>query len=242
VGALGGTVSRLLRLVVRRLLGGLLAAHLGGLLLLALVVAVEEADLPAAALLETWRVRLPGLWAQAAAVLDVAGASLAVFRMRRDGVLLALGSFGVAPTRALLVAAMLGLGVGFGAARLADPPGHHAGAEWTRGHGGWFHDGVAVPDEPDGTVDPVVPRARAVWSPAATGAAAATAGAALGLWAGGLATVVVAVLLLVGDALAQGLVARDALPPLVAWLPALLLTCGVLLATRAAPLFPRRWG
>ena len=235
-------MKRVLALVGARVAGDLLVAHASGLVLLALILSAEAADLTPAQLWDLWVDRIPSLWAQASPMLTVAGTSLGLLRMRRDGIVLALGTFGVTPRVCLGVGAALGLVVGLAAAGFA---GHRVtphGADWVRAEGGWYRDGVAVPDEVGGEVHTIPSPPRPVWTPALTGGAAGLAGAALGLWTAGLATVITAVVVLVGNTLAQGLVARAALPPAAAWVPTALLVVGTLVGARFAPLFPRRWG
>lgn len=235
-------MTRVWLLLLRRAGADLLLAHAAGVVLLGVVLGVEGADLGPAELARVWADQLPALWAQASPVLTVVGSSLALFRMRRDGVVLALGTFGVSPRVALLVGLLLGLLLGGIAAPLAGDHRRSGAAEWIRADGGWVRNGVVVPDTPGGEVVAFPPPSRPTWSPVLTGGAAGAAGAALGLWSGGLATVVTAVLLLVGNTLVMGLVARAALPAASAAVPALLLLLGVGGALVRAPLFPRRWG
>lgn len=235
-------MKRVLSLLVARVGVDLLLAHFSGLVLLAVILSIEGADLSPSQLWRLWSDRLPSLWAQASPTLTTVGTSLALLRMRRDGVVLALGTFGVAPGVCLAVGAALGFLIGVGAAGLADPHAAAHGAEWVRAEGGWYREGLPVPDVVGGAVRPIPPRPPPLWTPAMTGGAAGLAGAALGLWTAGLATVVTAVVLLVGNTLAQGLVARAALPPLAGWAPAVLLVLGAAAGAGLAPLFPRRWG
>lgn len=234
-------MTRATLLLARRLGAGLAAAHLAGLLLLALILGVEAADRPLSLLVELWRARLPALWAQASPMLTLAGAALAVFRMRRDGVLLALGSFGVAPARALAVGAVLGVGLGLAAGALADPTGVRADTTWVRGDGGWFHGEDPVPDTIGGAVRRRALPERRFAAPAAFGGTAALLGGAVGLWSGGLAAVTAGGGILLAAAITDGLVARGAWPPGAGWLPPALAACVVVVAARFAPLFPRRW-
>lgn len=231
---------RVWALLLRRQLGGAAVAHLGGAGLFVVVVAVEGAALDGPALGARLADTVPRLWAMAAAALALLGAAVATARLRRGGGVLALGSLGVGPGAVVLAAALVGGAVGLGAAAVPPDPAPELRA-WVRGEGGWWHAGVAVPDEPGGTVGPPRPTEAPAWRTPAAGAAGAAAGAALGLWAGTLATVGAAGALLVAEALARGLVERAALPEVAAGAPALLAVGLLLLLRLRAPLFPSRW-
>ncbi|HND33187.1 MAG TPA: hypothetical protein PLA94_24485, partial [Myxococcota bacterium] len=81
----------LIRLCGGRLLRDLLAVQGGGLCLLGLVLLVEGQ--PLAEVVE----RLPGLWGLAGSSLSLVGLQVGVARLRREGVVLALGSLGWSP-------------------------------------------------------------------------------------------------------------------------------------------------
>ncbi len=226
---LGGAVGR-----------AVLGAQLAGALLFALVIAVEAADAPLPTLARTVAARLPALWAQAAAVLVLCGAALAVVRLRRQGVLLGLGTLGVAPRVVLVVGALAGALVGGVASRVVAEPAALSG-EWERGTGGWIRDGEAWPDTAGGVVCVRTPPTRDIATDLINGSAAGSLGAALGLYLGAAPTLVAAALLLVADVVARGLVERGAVPPLGGGAPAVLAGAILLFLLLRAPLFPRRW-
>ena len=234
-------MTRVALLVARALAGGVLVAHVSGALLFALVVAVEAADEPLPGLLGALFARVPALWAQAAGVLGCVGVAVATLRLRRRGVVLALGTLGVDP-RTLLVAGALVAGVAGGAAALVEQGAPAvAPTAWERGDGGWIRGGAAWPDADGGVVRrrPAPERHRAL--DLVNAAAAGACGAALGLWAGAGPVIVLSALLLVVDGVARGLADRGAVPLVGLMAPGLLaLFAGALLLARA-PLFPRRW-
>lgn len=195
----------LLRLLSGRLLAASLVAHLGGLGLLALVVLVEGRDLAEAL------ARAPRLWVAAVAPLALVAGALAAARARRQGVVLALGCLGIPATTWIAAAFVAGALAGAGAALL--PPEALAPAlPWVRGEGGWYFEGLPVPDLPGGNVSPVPPPRPPVWAPPALAAGAAALGAATGLRSGVLGTLVATGSIIVADALVRGLVDRGALP------------------------------
>lgn len=224
------------RLLLRRHLRAAALAHLGGVGVLALVVLVEAGDRGGLAALLT---QLPPLWARAAAPLALVAAARCTTRARRDGVVLALGSFGVSPLAWLFAGAAVGALAG-GAAALVPPPLAPASLRWVRGDGGWFLDGRPIPDHPGGVVLHLLPETLPAWAPPAVAAGAATLGAALGLKAGALTMLTATGTLLVAGALAEGLVERGVLQPLALGLLALGLTFGGMLVARAGRAFPRR--
>lgn len=224
------------RLLLRRHLLAAALAHLGGAGVLALVVLVEAGD--RGGLAAVWT-ELPPLWARAAAPLALVAAALCTTRARRDGVVLALGSFGASPLAWLVAGAAVGALAGAGAA-LVPPPLAPASLRWVRGEGGWFLGGAAIPDQPGGVVMLLLPETLPDWAPTALAAGAATLGAALGLRAGTLSTLTATGILLVAGALAEGLVERDVLQPPALALLALVLALGGVLVARSGPAFPRR--
>lgn len=234
-------MTRALLFVGRRLLAGVLAAHLAGILLFGLVVAVEGVELPLPTLGRLLSARVPALWAQSAAVLGCVGVAGGATALRRSGALLALGTFGFDP-RVLLVLGALLAGVGGALAeRTAAAPAPVPGA-WERGAGGWIRDGEAWPDVPGVQV-----RRSESWGrgPILAGLGAAGAGgggAALGLWGGAAGVVVVSATMLVVDVVARGLAERGALPGFVDLAPGLFgVLVAIILLSRAPPA-PRRHG
>ena len=228
------------RLVVGALVRGLLAAHIGGFVLLALVVAVEAADEPATVLVRTVVARVPELWAGMAAVLGVAGIGVAVARLRRQGVVLGLGSLGVRPGVFLLVGGLTAGGWGIASAQVAGSPADVPGV-WERGDGGWIHGGEAWPDVAGGEVRRRPTPRRSVAADATNAAAGGVCGAALGLWAGPLGGLLVVGVLLVVDVVAQGLTVRGVLPDVVVVSGAAVSVLVALGLWLRAPVFPRRW-
>lgn len=228
------------RLIGGALVRGLFAAHLGGMVLLALVVAVEAADEPIGTLMRTVVARVPELWAALAAVLGVAGVGVAVARLRRQGVVLGLGTLGVRPAVFVLFAALFAGVWGIGSAQVATPPAEVPGA-WERGDGGWIRGGEAWPDRAGGEVRQRPPEARSLPADLANAAAGGACGAALGLWAGPLGGLLVVGVLLVVDVVAQGLCARGVLPEVFVVSSGALSCLVVLGAWARAPVFPRRW-
>lgn len=225
---------KLLSLWIRRLLGDLLVAHGGGVLVLVLVELVE--GVPLARLPEV----LPPLWAAIAAALTLLGSTLACWRMRREGVVLAMGTLGVNPRGLLLVAAMMGAlgGVASGveAGHRRPTPG-----TWQRVQGGWWKDGTLVPDPGQ---SPSQLRPPETWNfqeaDVPVGAAAGALGAGLGLYAGAIAALVGTGMLVVGGALVRGLVERGILDAWGSLSPALFLLLGLAALVWRAPIFPRR--
>lgn len=226
--------------------GAVFAVQGAGALLFAVVIAVEAADEPLGTLARTVLARLPLLWAQAAAVLALCGVAVAVVRLRRQGVLLGLGTLGVTPRTVLLVGALAGGLCGGVASRVVAEPSDVPGA-WARGAGGWIRDGEGWPDPAaisgSATVDVRRRRAPARDLPTdvVNGGAAGALGAALGLYVGAAPTLVAAALLLVADVVARGLSERGVVPLYGGAAPALLATCALLGLLVRAPLFPRRW-
>ncbi|MFN7145593.1 MAG: hypothetical protein ACK4YP_17590 [Myxococcota bacterium] len=228
-------------LLARALVVGLVTAHVAGVLLFTLVVAVEAAEEPLPVLAGTVVARVPELWARAAAVLGCMGVAVATARLRRRGVILGLGTLGVDP-RVLLVVGALGAGaVGAVAGRVVATPVTAPGA-WERGDGGWIRDGVAWPDRVGGEVRARPPATRGWGAGLVNAAVAGACGAALGLWAGAARALVLAALLLVVDVVARGLAERAAVPAWGAAAPAGLALLAVAWLVWRAPLFPRRWG
>lgn len=234
-------MRRALLLLARAVLVGVLVAHTGGVLLFALTVAVEAADEPLPALWGTLRARVPGLWAQAAAVLGGVGVAGAALRLRRRGVVLALGALGVDPRVLLVVGALLAGAVG-GLAGAVPPAATIAPGDWVRGEGGWIRGGVGWPDAPGGVVRERPAPWRSVPADVVNAAAAGACGAALGLWATATPALVLAAVLLVVDVVARGLAERGAVPAAMAVAPAALAAGVAVLLLLRAPLFPRRWG
>lgn len=228
---LGGLVAMARSLIFfKRLVWGLLIAHLGGLLLLALSLSVEGVPL------SEWQERLPGGWASVSAALTLLGCNWAAFQLRREGVLLALGSLGLSPYRilpsALLLGSLIGLPSSF-ALQKAPQQG-----EWVRAEGGWWHNGQAMPD-PDllaPLAPPPVPRLPI--EETLSGALAALCGCLLGFYRGALASLISTGLLVVGMALARGLLERGFPTAPLPALGLLLLGLGLWVL---APLFPRRF-
>ncbi|MES2640277.1 MAG: hypothetical protein V4850_12360 [Myxococcota bacterium] len=228
-------------LLARAVGGAVFAAHGAGAVLFSVVVAVEAADEPLGTLLLTVGARVPLLWAQAAAVLALCGVAVAVVRLRRQGVLLGLGTLGVTPRLVLLVGAIAGAASGGVANRVVAEPSAVPGA-WERGAGGWIRDGEGWPD----TISAAPVRAR----PAPVrnlpvdllnGAAAGALGATLGLYLGAAPTLVAAALLLVVEVVTRGLTERAVVPLYGGVAPAALAGIVLLVLLLRAPLFPRRW-
>lgn len=226
------------RLLLQRLVGGLLVAHLGGVVVLVLAVAVEARQGELAALLAA---RVPSAWALAAAVLTLLGSALAVARMRRAGIILALGTLGLGPGRVVVIATLLGGLVGAGATQVMRPAPDATG--WERIPGGWQAAGVVIADEPGVALAPRTYAPKPVVLPAdaiPVGAAAGALGVALGLHGGALAPIIVGALLLMGEAVVSGLVDRRVWPAAAVVGPAILLCATFLLRWWRAPLFPGR--
>ena len=229
-----------LALLVRAVVRGTLTAHVGGALLFTLLVLVERAQVPTDELLSALRTEVPTAWARAATVLGLVGVTLAVTRMRRQGVVLGLGTLGVDARLLLLVGALAG--AASGALSTTVPIDAPVPGDWERGDGGWIRDGQAWPDTPADTVYHRPPPTPPVAAEVTNGALAGGLGAALGLWAGAPATVVAGAVLLVSDVVARGLVDRAALPALARATPGLLALVWALILQLRAPIFPRRWG
>lgn len=226
------------RLVFQRILGGLLVAHLGGVVVLALAVAVEARQGELATLLTA---RVPSAWALAAAVLTLLGSALAVARMRRSGIVLALGTLGLGPGRIVVIAALLGGLVGAGATQVLRPAADVIG--WERIPGGWQHAGQVLADAPGVTLAPRIHAPRPVVLPEdaiPVGAAAGALGVALALYGSALGPIVVGALLLMGEAVVTGLVDRRVWPEEAVLVPSALILVGFLLRWWRAPLFPGR--
>jgi hypothetical protein len=228
-------------LLARRVATGLLVAHAGGLLLLALALSVEAADEPFRRLLMLLAERIPMLWARSAPALSLLGATLAVFRLRREGAVLGLGACGVSPWIVVAIAGVLGGGVGAVAAA-GEPAAAAAADGWVRGSGGWWHEGVAFPDVAGGVVGLPAKPTRSAGVDVAGGAAAGALGAALGLTGGPVGTLLTVATLLIGDGLCRGLADRSALPPAGELLPAAACLGAAGMIRLRGPLFPRRWG
>jgi hypothetical protein len=230
-------------LLLGRAVGGaVLAAQGAGAVLFAVVVAVEAADEPLGTLLRTVGARVPLFWAQAAAVLALCGVAVAVVRLRRQGVLLGLGTLGVTPRLVLLVGALAGAASGGVASRVVAEPSAVPGA-WERGVGGWIRDGEGWPDSPasEASVRGRPPPTRNLPVDLLNGAAAGALGAALGLYAAAAPTLVAAALLLVADVVARGLTERGVVPLYGGAAPGALAGLTLLVLLLCAPLFPRRW-
>jgi len=228
-------------LVGRSIARGVLSAHLAGVLLFALVVAVESADAPFGTLVRTVLARVPSLWAQASAVLGCVGVAGATFGLRRRGAVLALGTLGF-DARILLFVGALCSGVAGGAAGRGVVAPEGAPGAWERGDGGWIRDGVGWPDRPGDAVRERGATGRDVAADVLNAAGAGACGAALGLWAGATPALVLSAVLLVVDVVARGLAERGAVPAWGASAPGLvagIVGLGLLLR---APIFPRRWG
>lgn len=140
---------RTLRVLVPALVRGLALVHLGALGLLALVISVERQAGGGDPVGWLGDVLVP--WARLCPALTLLGAALA--RARAKGTLLVLGSVGL--PGAALPAVAVPLGAVIGALGLL-VPARGAGSAWSRGLGGWFHLGHAVPDLPGGVVSPAV--------------------------------------------------------------------------------------
>ena len=192
-GPSGPQVSRTVRLLTTRILVGLLAVHLAGILLVVLSIAIEASDAPLPTIWAEIVLRLPPAWRLAAAPLSLVGAMLSVGRMRREGLLLALGSVGAGPRACIVLAAVLGALIGALAPSL--PTTHR----WERIAGGWNHEGVVIADVPGGPTGTPRVQTRSIL-PVATSAGASAAGAAVGLYGGVVSGVLLAAGLLVVDA------------------------------------------
>lgn len=138
---------RTLRVLLPALVRGLALVHLGALGLLALVITVERQA--GGGDTAGWLGDVLQPWARLCPALTLLGAALARARMR--GTLLVLGSVGLPGVA--LPAAAVPLGAAVGALGLL-VPARGAGSAWSRGLGGWFHLGHAVPDVPGGVVSP----------------------------------------------------------------------------------------
>lgn len=136
---------RVARALYPPLVRALTLVHAAALGLLTLVVAVERqaANSDFTALFAD----VPPVWARLAASLTLLGSALAAYRMRRT--LLTLGTLGLNEGALALAALPLGALIGALALRV---PGRAAASSWSRGVGGWFHLGHAVPDVPGGVV------------------------------------------------------------------------------------------
>jgi len=232
-------MRRITRLVALRLLSGQLLAHGSGVSVLALALAVEGSELSVTELAAEILRTLPGLWSTLAPALALLGAAFAAARARRDGTLLALGTFGVAPTRPAGFALALGAAIGLAAGELGVAPTPPA-TEWARAEGGWIRGAEHVPDIPGGVVRPRAPAPPERLRPAASTAAATLAGGGLGLWAGAATVLVVTPVWLVFDVLARTLAERGAAPDWAVWLPGGLLLLVTAALARRGPLFPAR--
>lgn len=228
-------------LLARAIVGGVVTAQLSGALLLALAVAVESAGVSAPALLATLRGQVPGAWAQAAGVLGGAGVAAATLRLRRRGVILALGTLGVDPRRVVLAGALVAAVAGAAVGALAVAPEPEPGA-WIRGEGGWVRDGVGWPDIPGVVVTERALPSRSVPVDAVNAGLIGACGAALGLWAGATPALLLSAVLLIVDVVGRGLAERGAAPGVAVLTPAVVAGFAVAILLVRAPLFPRRWG
>lgn len=136
---------RVARALYPPLVRALLLVHAAALGLLTLVVAVERQAAHADFTLLFADV-LP-VWARLAPALTLLGGALAAYRMRRT--LLTLGTLGLGEGALAVAALPLGVLVGTLALRV---PARAAASSWSRGVGGWFHLGQAVPDVAGGVV------------------------------------------------------------------------------------------
>lgn len=246
--ALAGPVSPALLLLLRRIAKDLALIHAGGLLLAGLAMLVEGAafaDLQA---------RLPPVWAGLCAPLSLLGSALAVWRLRREGVLLALGTAGFPPRAVLPIAALLAALIAAPVPALLQPDAPGTGT-WVRAPGAWWRMaapgaaatgavdaasacGQAWPD-PGSPLPPPCPRpGRRPLEEIPAALLAGAAGAAAGLYGGAPSTLIAACLLTLLSGLCRGLsqthgAGWPALPPLLLWV-----WCALLLWR--APLFPRR--
>ncbi len=208
-----------------RLLRALMAVQGGGLCLLALVLLVEGQPLEA----------LPGLWGLVGSSLSLVGLQVGVVRMRREGVILALGSLGVGPAQLLGWGAALGLVAALPTLVGAEAGLGGGGPEWTGA--GWFFGGVHYPEANAvaRTMDAPIR-----WGELATGAAAGAMGVGLGLYRGVVGSLVTTGLLVVISALVRGGMERGIVGGGGGALPSLLLLVALAAVWGTKPLFPRR--
>ena len=218
-----------MRLLGGRVLRALLAVQGGGLCLLGLVLLVEGQ--PLRGVLE----RLPGLWALAGSSLSLVGMQVGVTRMRREGVLLALGTLGVSPAKLVGWGAALGLLAALPTLWAGEPELGGGGPMWTGQ--GWLLDGAYYPEP---SANPVTMEAPLPWGALATGAAAGALGVGLGLYRGVVETLMATGLLLVIHALTRGLMERGLFGGGGSALPSLLLLLALVRVWGTRPLFPRR--
>lgn len=197
-------MTRVYRLLARRVAGDLLAVQLAGALLVGLAMLVESADAPLVQAAGDVAERLPGAWGLVAAALALAGAARATWRLRQERVVLALQATGASPSHAVVLAAAMALGIGILAGRFGGESPTLDARPWTRGSGGWIHGGVGYPDRPGSPVRPLAPRSR-VLERALAGGSAGAAGAWLGLVAPAPAAIPAAAAVLVASALGEGL-------------------------------------
>ncbi len=230
-----------LQLLFRALLAGVLAAHVGGLLLLGLAIAVEGVGDSLPVLLATLEARLAVAWGQVAAVLGLLGTLAATARLRRRGEVLGLGTLGVSPSVIVLVGALCGAVGGTVAGSVGGEGGGDLPGAWERGDGGWIRDGYAWPDYAGSAVTRRAPRGRSALSDAVNAGAAGACGAALGLAGGVAGALLTAALLLVAEVVVTGLCARGAVPEIGEALPAALALVVLMLLELRRPIFPRRW-
>ena len=253
--ALVGPVIPAMMLLLRRIAADLALVHIGGLLLAGLAMLVEgaaPADLQA---------RLPPVWAGLSAPLSLLGTALAVWRLRREGVLLALGTAGFPPRAVLPLAALLAALIAAPVPALLQPDAPGTGT-WVRAPGAWWKMdapgtpaagtpasasctgclqnacGQAWPD-PGSPLPPACPRpGRLPIEEIPAALLAGAAGAAAGLYGGAPVTLIAACLLMLITGLCRGL----ALSHGADWpaLPPLLLAAWCLLLLWRAPLFPQR--
>lgn len=218
-----------MRLLGGRLLGALLAVQGGGLCLLGLVLLVEGQ--PLQAVLE----RLPGLWGLAGSSLSLVGIQVGVTRMRREGVLLALGTLGVSPARLFAWGAALGLVASLPTLLAGEPELGGGGPMWTGR--GWLLDGAFYPEP---SASPVTTEIPLPWGALATGAAAGALGVGLGLYRGVVETLMATGLLLVVNALTRGMMERGLFGGGGSALPSLILLLALVRVWDRKPLFPGR--
>lgn len=218
----------LTRLLVRRVGGALLSAQLGGVLVLVLATLAEHGGDDAWGEL---RARVPSAASLAAGALALLGGALACGRALRDGTVRGLAACGVSEAAFVWAAAAFGVPCGLAARWAAGVGGSEPTATYpVRGLGGWWIDGVALPDVTGGIVGPPPEPAGPGWALAATPVMAAALGAVVGLrgWRGG--AVVVAACVVIGEGLARGLVERAAVPAIAAWVPAAACAAAVITA------------
>ncbi|MSQ01401.1 MAG: LptF/LptG family permease [Myxococcales bacterium] len=196
------------RLLLTAWLRGFLLVQLGGIGLLAIVVATEAADEPVAEVRRRLVSQLPYTWALLSPALALAAAALTAARLSRSGQLLALGTLGVSPRR--VRTSVLWVATPFGLVAMAVGHGSQPRVDVARVTEAWIVQGAVLPD-PGASVSAPAALLTASWgSPtdwpgtAVLLILASLTGASLGSPRSGWAVLVAAAGWVVVDALRRG--------------------------------------